>query len=107
MKTKEEILKKIAGYNRDCELEDNDDITIGEALEAMEEYASQFKTKPEQTEPETFNPKDFKLVDGVGFGCMGCCFTAYNGISCLVAKDKRFNCTKYHGNQIYKRKGSK
>jgi hypothetical protein len=39
MKTKIEILKKVCGYSETEDIEMSDDITIEEALEAMEQYA--------------------------------------------------------------------
>ena len=41
MKTKEEIIAKVCKYNNTHEMQLNDDITVEEAMECMEEYANQ------------------------------------------------------------------
>lgn len=43
MKSKEEILREVCRYHEDDEMQQNDDITIGEAKEAMQEYIDQVK----------------------------------------------------------------
>ena len=42
METKKEILKKVCNYKEDEEIMANDDITIEEAIEAMEQYAKEY-----------------------------------------------------------------
>jgi hypothetical protein len=99
MKTKEEILKGCCGYRESDELESDNDITVGEALEAMEAYANQFKTA---------EPDDYELVDSDddNCGCKGCDFSGAN-IKCGVYDNRSFKCTQNNDNQIYKRKDGK
>lgn len=52
METASQILRKICNYSEDGELNPSDDITIQEALEAMEEYSQQFREISELSDEE-------------------------------------------------------